>query len=143
MAMVSGVLLPGAAPAQGWWGRGDGRAEPSRFGALACYELAEAQVSLGSREALQLCRGATSAAPAECYIAATPPRGLLSERDAIALCRCATSLEPVECYERADAETFLYTWEILQLCAPSQAYRLGLDCLPIESPLYPLFPPYR
>ena len=131
--LVAGLLLgPGLAVAQG-----------AGEGALACYQLAERQVSLSSREALLLCRGAVSAAPAECYAAARTPEFLLSSEDAIDLCRCSTSLAPVRCYERADDETFLDTWEILRLCSPSVAQGLLADCRPSATPLYPWrVPPY-
>lgn len=106
-------------------------------GALTCYQQAERLVSLTSDQALWLCQGATSAAPAECYEASQAPPVFLSTEDAIDLCRCATSTEPVACYHRATHETFLEEQDILQLCSPSLAYHLLSDCRTSAYPAYP------
>jgi hypothetical protein len=124
---VVGVLL----------GAGSSLAREPAQGALACYQRAEREVSLSSEQALRLCRGATSTAPADCYAASRAPATLLSAEDAIDLCRCTTSTEPVSCYQRADDETFLGTREILLLCSPSLAGDLLLDCRPNVLPSYP------
>jgi hypothetical protein len=124
---MAGLLL-GAASASA---QGPGQ------GALACYQWAEREVSLSSEQALRLCRGAVSPAPAECYIASRAPATFLDTEDAIELCRCTTSSEPVACYARADRETFLDTPQILQLCSPGQTYDLGPDCRPNVLPLRP------
>jgi hypothetical protein len=106
-------------------------------GALACFQRAEREVTLTEEQALRLCRGALSVAPSECYIATQAPATFLSPEDAIELCRCATSTEPVACYRQADRDTFLDTWEILQLRSPSVAYALQLDCRPEVRPRRP------
>ena len=116
--MIAGVFL----------GLGSTVAREAGQGALDCYQRAEREVSLSSEQALRLCRGATSVAPAECYIASRAPATLLSTEDAIDLCRCAMSSEPVACYQRAEDETFLDTREILLLCGPSLANDLSPDC---------------
>jgi hypothetical protein len=117
-------------------------AQEAGQGALACYELAEREVSLSSEQALWLCRGAISSAPAECYAASRAPATLLSTEDAIDLCRCTRSpIGPVACYQRAEDETFLETREILLLCSPSLAYALLPDCQPNVLPAYPWWVP--
>lgn len=118
--VVSGLLL----------GEGSARAQGAGEGALACFEQAENEVSLNEQQALRLCQGSFSVAPAECYSAAQSPATFLSSEDAIELCRCARSIEPVICYRQADHDTFLDTWEILRLCSPSVAYNLYVDCQP-------------
>jgi hypothetical protein len=112
-------------------------AQPAGQGALACYQRAEREVSLSSEQALRLCRGATSVAPAECYIASRAPATLLSTEEAIDLCRCTMSSAPVACYQRADRETFLDTRDILLLCGPSLANELLPDCQPSGWPRQP------
>jgi len=126
---VAGLLL----------GAGSAVAQEPGQGALACYQMAERQVSLNSDQALALCRGATSAAPAECFIAARAPATFLDTESAIQLCRCSTSTAPVACFQRANQETFLTDWEILQLCSPSLANNLLVDCQPYSYvlPRYP------
>jgi hypothetical protein len=128
-------------------GAGSARAQETGQGALACYQRAEREVSLSSDQALRLCRGATSTAPAECYIATRAPATFLDTEEAIELCRCTTSSsEPVACYERAERETFLDTSEILQLCSPSLSYELLPDCRPNVLPVRPHpygWPPMR
>ena len=132
VGLVMAGLLLGAAGA---------RAQERSQGALACYQQAEREVSLSSEQALRLCQGAVSAAPAECYIASRAPATFLDTEAAIELCRCTTSTGPVSCYVRADRETFLDTQQILQLCSPSQAYDLSLDCLPtVPVRPYGMFP---
>lgn len=128
VGLVMAGLLLGAAGA---------RAQGLGQGALACYQRAEREVSLSSDQALRLCEGAVSAAPAECYIASQAPATFLSTEDAIQLCRCTASAEPVSCYVRADRETFLDTQQILQLCSPSLTYNLLSDCLPNSLPVRP------
>lgn len=121
VGLVMAGLLLGAAGA---------RAQERSQGALACYQRAEREVSLSSEQALRLCQGAVSPAPAECYIASRAPSTFLDAEDAIELCRCAASTAPVSCYERADRDTFLDTPQILQLCSPSLSYDLSPDCRP-------------
>lgn len=125
VGLVMAGLLLGAASA---------RAQETGQGALDCYQRAEREVSLSSDQALRLCRGAISAAPAECYIVSRAPATFLSTEDAIALCRCTLSTEPVGCYVHADRETFLDTLQILQLCSPSLTYDLSADCRPYSLP---------
>ena len=135
VGLVMAGLLLGAASA---------RAQETGQGALACYQRAEREVSLSSDQALRLCRGAISAAPAECYIVSRAPATFLSTEDAIELCRCTVSTEPVGCYVRADRETFLDTVQILQLCSPSLAYDLSPDCRSYAVPARPYgFHPMR
>jgi hypothetical protein len=132
---MMGVLVSGVSSAQTGGGE-----ETSEFGGLACYEVAVREAWLDSHQALLLCRGAMSVAPAECLIAARSSMTRLNEEDAIMLCRCALSTAPAECYQRAEADTFLDTWQIVQLCGPSRAYNLLPDCRQAVSPLYPLLP---
>jgi hypothetical protein len=128
--VVAGVLLGASAVAQ-----------QGLQGALACYQQAERLVSLTSDQALWLCEGATSTAPAECYAASQAPPVFLSTEDAIDLCRCAMSTEPVACYHRGTHETFLEEQDILQLCSPSLAYHLLSDCRTSAYPAYPWIRP--
>ncbi|MCY1076279.1 hypothetical protein [Archangium lansingense] len=118
-------------------GVGSARAQGVGEGALACFQRAEREVSLTEEQALRLCRGSWSVGPAECYSASQAPATFLSTENAIELCRCATSIEPVNCFRQADHDTFLDTMEILQLCSPSVAYALQMDCQPGEWPRRP------
>ncbi len=125
--VMAGVLL----------GASSAVAQQGGQGALACYQQAEREVSLTSDQALWLCQGAISTAPAECYAASQLPGTFLSTEEAIDLCRCAMSTAPVSCYQHAHDETFLDTRDILQLCSPSLAYGLLSDCQPGAYPVYP------
>lgn len=99
--------------------------------ALGCFQRARDNFRLGEGNAFLLCRGASSAAPAECYKEADD-RTLLSSSDLFDLCRCATSNEPVECYQRAQRETFLEDRKIVQLCSPITTFDLLPSCARIE-----------
>jgi hypothetical protein len=69
---------------------------------IACYNAATSRLS--SAYGVQLCTGATSAAPAECYIQAVD-RGNFTDYDAVRLCRLATSTAPATCAAQIDEET--------------------------------------
>ena len=120
-------------------GMGSALAEEPGQGALACYQRAEDEVSLTTEQALRLCQGATSPAPAECYAEARAPTTFLSSEQAIALCRCSRSTEPVSCFDRADDETFLADEYILRLCSPSLSQRLLEDCQSRPVPVVPFY----
>lgn len=98
------VFRPASAPAQ-------------ESPALSCYEQVRDGLRLGEPGALELCQGALSEAPAQCFIEADR-RLFLTDHDMLLLCRCATSTAPVDCFLQAERETFLADYQILQLCSP-------------------------
>lgn len=88
------------------------------LGPIRCFELVEAR-GLASTTALDLCTGATSSAPGQCFVAATDRHGWLTTLQIVRLCRAATSIEPVQCFERLDAAGTLTSEQILGYCATS------------------------
>jgi hypothetical protein len=89
-------------------------ADPA-LGPIGCFELVADE--LASTSGLELCTAATSAAPGECYMAATTRRSDLPTGKMITLCRGATSLDPLDCFERLDAGGDLTDDQILGYCA--------------------------
>lgn len=149
LRLLRRVLLAGLLATGAWTAAGDalsGRDEIARAqqpapeerpeGAAECFERASDQLFLDDDEALRLCRGASSPAPAACFEDSEQAL-LLDDDEAVQLCRCAESVAPVRCYERLDDETFLDTAEIIQLCSPERARGLSQWCTPVQSPGYP------
>jgi hypothetical protein len=86
------------------------------LGPIGCFELADAK-GLASETALDLCGGATSVAPGECYVGAVDRVHVLTTQKIIQLCRRATSLEPLACFERLHATGTLTEDQVLDYCA--------------------------
>jgi hypothetical protein len=96
-------------------------AEPS-IAPMRCYLYAtEAAGTSGleSQKAAQLCQGATSEAPAQCFDQAVDALAL-SDLHAVELCRLATSAAPAACAARLDDTTNLPDNEIVSYCATDQ-----------------------
>lgn len=116
---AAGLLLAPGVWAQGGTG-GD---------SIACFLRAQREAFLTDNQALRLCLGARSEAPALCYEQARSVLFLVDET-AIQLCRCANSGEPVRCFALARAQTGLLDTTILPLCSPTFVYGLLDNCQP-------------
>jgi hypothetical protein len=85
---------------------------------LACYRLATDAGLTDEYAATQLCRGARSIAPAQCY-ARVRDEGSLTQGQALQLCQFATpDDDPAGCYLQARRQTFIQEWRAVQLCQP-------------------------
>lgn len=95
-----------------------------------CYQSARESSDLTRQEALTLCSGANSAAPALCYQQARQST-LLDRYDVIQLCRCSRSLEAVQCYKEAERDITLDKADRIALCqapvAGGYAYLYNLN----------------
>ena len=98
---------------------------------IPCYERADDRTTLSRDQALALCRGARSTAPARCFEEADDET-TLDDGEAVKLCRCAKSLRPLRCFQTTDDETLLSEAEIIELCRPIRADRLTRNCIPIR-----------
>ncbi|MHB8875941.1 MAG: hypothetical protein ACYC8T_19810 [Myxococcaceae bacterium] len=107
---------------------GEDAGVPQEFPSLACYQQAIRHVDVDSQRAIELCRGADSAGPAQCFIQARA-QTFLSIEKAMELCTCATSTTPVACFNQARAGTFLEDHELVRLCSPVYSGQLPLGCV--------------
>jgi hypothetical protein len=96
---------------------------------LTCVERAD-DYEIGRRQARQLCRGAGSTAPVDCYSAAGS-ESLLASGQLVALCRCATSLEPANCLSELEENTLLLPSEMVAQCSPVISGLVDRDCRPV------------
>ncbi|WAM29536.1 hypothetical protein [Myxococcus sp. NMCA1] len=107
LTAVLGLLgVPAAAAAQG--------VVPQ----LSCYQRAT-DGGLDDSLATQLCRGARSSTPADCFVRAQD-EGSLTQSQAVQLCQFAAPDEdPAGCYLQARKQTFTDAARVLQLCQPA------------------------
>lgn len=99
-------------------------------GELRCIERARNQTVLQEEQREQLCLGATSLEPIDCYRSAVDQRAL-DPPDAIELCRCATSSEPVRCFREAlRVRPSEPLWAVRQ-CSTIATQNLTSDCRPM------------
>ncbi|MFP2913207.1 hypothetical protein ACLESD_51030 [Pyxidicoccus sp. 3LFB2] len=85
---------------------------------LTCYRLALESGLTDEYVATQLCRGARSTAPAQCFLR-VQDEGSLTQGQALQLCQFATPEDdPAACYLQARSGTFIETWRGVQLCQP-------------------------
>ncbi|WP_244238106.1 hypothetical protein [Corallococcus terminator] len=76
--------------------------------------------------AAQLCQGARSDAPAQCF-RRVQAGGFLSDPQALQLCQYATpSDDPASCFLKARTSSFLDEAQLVQLCRPPIAEMLKL-----------------
>ncbi len=91
---------------------------------VSCYQRAT-DGGLDDSSATQLCRGARSAAPADCFLRAQD-EGSLTQGQAVQLCQFAAPDEdPAGCYIQARQQTFADSWRVVQLCQPAILYCPG------------------
>lgn len=120
-----------------WWGAAAGlllapavwAQEAAAGSSITCYVRAHQVAFLTDNQALRLCLGARSEAPALCFEQARSEL-FLTDEATLLLCRCATSLEPVRCFALAQAQTGLLDTAILSLCSPTFVYGLLDNCQP-------------
>lgn len=93
-----------------------------------CYAQARQRL-LDDENATRLCRGARTAAPADCLEAAEG-KLLMNQATMITLCRCAVSRQPVRCYDQTHRSSGLAPERVLAICAPSLHLQLDADCRP-------------
>ncbi|AEI66587.1 hypothetical protein [Corallococcus macrosporus] len=85
---------------------------------VSCYQRAT-EGGLDDSLAAQLCRGARSSTPAECFVRAQD-EGSLTQSQAVQLCQFAAPDEdPAGCYLQARQQTFTDPSRVLQLCQPA------------------------
>ncbi|NVI97630.1 hypothetical protein HV824_05805 [Myxococcus sp. AM009] len=85
---------------------------------VSCYQRAT-DGGLGDSLATQLCRGARSSTPADCFVRAQD-EGSLTQSQAVQLCQFAAPDEdPAGCYLQAREQTFTDPARVLQLCQPA------------------------
>ncbi|ABF87060.1 hypothetical protein MXAN_3137 [Myxococcus xanthus DK 1622] len=105
-AVLGLVGVPAAAAAQG--------VVPQ----VSCYQRAT-DGGLDDALATQLCRGARSSTPADCFVRAQD-EGSLTQSQAVQLCQFAAPDEdPAACYIQARKQTFTAPTRVLQLCQPA------------------------
>ncbi|QQR47359.1 hypothetical protein JKA73_15420 [Myxococcus xanthus] len=106
IAVLGLVGVPAAAAAQG--------VVPQ----VSCYQRAT-DGGLDDSLATQLCRGARSSTPADCFVRAQD-EGSLTQSQAVQLCQFAAPDEdPAGCYIQARKQTFTAPTRVLQLCQPA------------------------
>lgn len=86
------------------------------LGPIGCFEAVDAR-GLASDTGLDLCTGATSVAPGQCFVATMDRRGDLTTQQMVQLCRGATSLEPLACFERLYAVGTLTANQVIEYCS--------------------------
>ncbi|MGE0549981.1 MAG: hypothetical protein AB7O24_22855 [Kofleriaceae bacterium] len=82
---------------------------------IRCHQLA-AEAGLSDADAIQLCVGASSEAPARCFAQATDQAGA-SSFEAIRLCRLTRSTAPATCATQLADTTALDTRQRISYCA--------------------------
>ncbi|AGC44922.1 hypothetical protein MYSTI_03616 [Myxococcus stipitatus DSM 14675] len=110
LSLLLGPLAPGGAFAQ------EDEAKEATAPQVSCYTAAT-QAS-DDYTATQLCRGARSTAPAECFLR-VQKEGSLTQGQALQLCQFATSDDdPASCFLQAQSKSFGDDARLLQLCQP-------------------------
>ncbi|HTL34780.1 MAG TPA: hypothetical protein VL326_16745 [Kofleriaceae bacterium] len=87
------------------------------YGPVRCFEIADAK-QLSGQSAIQLCAGALSDAPGQCFATGIDNEHELSSQKLLTLCTGATSLEPLACYKRLHDTGKLTEDQVIQYCAP-------------------------
>ncbi|WP_164016621.1 hypothetical protein [Pyxidicoccus trucidator] len=106
LAALFGLAVPASARA------------PEQAPQLTCYRMALDNGLTDEHAATQLCRGARSTAPAQCFLR-VQEEGSLTEGQAMQLCQFATpDDDPATCYLQAQRKTFIEPWRGVQLCQP-------------------------
>jgi hypothetical protein len=82
--------------------------------AIECLSRATTVAQMTQQQAFQLCQGAESTSPLECY--QQSQTSLIDPAVAVRLCRCARTTDRVSCYNTAKNTTTLNTAQILDLC---------------------------
>jgi hypothetical protein len=82
---------------------------------IRCFQLVNDELS--TQSALELCVGALSAAPGQCFISADDAYPELADSKSIQLCRGATSLDPLTCFQELDARGTLTEDQMIAYCA--------------------------
>lgn len=113
MAVVVTIAVA-AIPADRVAAQPETAADEDGGGSIACYVQAE-RIGLERRSSIELCIGARSTEPAQCFADAVDELAL-SDRQAVRLCRAATSIEPAACAARLEASGF-EDGEIVRYCA--------------------------
>jgi hypothetical protein len=135
LALASIAALGGdhAPPAHAQAGvQGDGEQQPERppNAGVHCLEVAKRTLYLADQTAYNLCLGAGSDAPMQCF-AAGRAYTVLTDPQLIELCRCATSTGPVQCYMQARAQAFLIDQQLTTLCSAVVTQQIyGIACTP-------------
>ncbi len=105
------------------------------LGPLECFEIAGDE-GLADSSSLQLCAGALSAAPGQCFAVADNENDL-STQQILGLCSNATSMEPFACFEELQADGMLTNEQMIDYCAtrcpigPAPAEVSNATCLSV------------
>jgi hypothetical protein len=100
----------------------EARAATDPLAPLRCFEIADDE-GIASSSAVELCSGATSAAPGRCLQAALD-RGDLTTQQAVQLCQGAASLAPFACLDQLADTGELTTSQIVDYCGVRCPYAL-------------------
>ncbi|NMO15058.1 hypothetical protein HPC49_08295 [Pyxidicoccus fallax] len=85
---------------------------------LTCYRMVLDSGLTNEYAATQLCRGARSTAPAQCFLR-VQDEGSLTQGQAVQLCQFSTPEDdPATCYLQTRRRTFIESWRGVQLCQP-------------------------
>lgn len=90
--------------------------EDPALGPIACYEQVNGIVS--SQTGVELCRGATSATPGQCFVEASNRSHGMTTNEMVVLCAGATSLAPLDCYDRLLARGIVTENQAIAYCGP-------------------------
>ncbi len=85
------------------------------LGPIRCFMMMDAR-QIASDTAIQLCAGAISDAPAQCFGIADDRVQSLASSKAVTLCEQATSTEPIECFMDLDAQGVFTEDQMIAYC---------------------------
>jgi hypothetical protein len=114
VVLLLGLLVLG----QGCQGSATAQPQDDPLGPIRCFEIVSA-LDLSSQSGLELCAGATSAMPGQCYAYLDAQRPELTDGKRLTLCQGATSMDSVACYERLRAGEELTEDQMIAYCATS------------------------
>jgi hypothetical protein len=97
-------------------GRSSAQVVRDPLGPVQCFRIADGK-NLAEQSSIQMCAGALSAAPGQCYAAAIEQFHELSSQQIVELCTGATNLTPLSCYAHLATENYLTEGQIIAYCA--------------------------
>ncbi len=93
----------------------DAQVTRDSLGPIQCVSILEAR-QIALQTAIELCAGAISAAPGECFAVADDRVPTLATSKAVTLCAQATSTEPIECFMDLDAQGVFTEDQMITYC---------------------------
>lgn len=86
------------------------------LGPLECFRILD-ELEIADETAIELCAGANSAAPGQCFAIADARVPTLADSKAVTLCTGATSTAPIDCYMDLAAEEVFTEGQLVTYCA--------------------------